>query len=179
METIGPILIGLAAMFFTTLNRKALKEKTRDIEAEIRRRANESREETDAKLTVLRKLLVRMVENKPVTREMIEEGRLWQDVLPERGLVLSKQDDVLVLDVRTPQEHSGGVIPGALLIPLGELEERHAEIPKDDRKKLVVCEAGGRSAAACEFLSGEGFDELYNLAGGMSAYTGKRDVPKS
>ena len=179
MDTVGPIVLTLVVMLLVFLNRQAVQRQIKDIEAEIRRQARASTDHADAKIAVLRKLLTRVVEKKTVTRDMIEEERLWQDILPDPGREMSTQDDVLVLDVRTPQEHSGGVIPGALLIPLGELEERHAEIPKDDRKKLVVCEAGGRSAAACEFLSGEGFDELYNLAGGMSAYTGKRDVPKS
>lgn len=172
------LAIALIALIHARLRSASLRNRITDLEAEVRRRANSASEESDAKLAILRKLLVRIVEGKRVTRDMIEEERLWQDVLPDAGREISQQDDVLVLDVRTPQEHASGVIPGALRIPLGELEERHGEIPKDARKKLVVCEAGGRSAAACEFLSSEGFDELYNLAGGMSSYTGERLTPK-
>jgi len=52
------------------------------------------------------------------------------------------------------------------------LEERWKEIPKDGRKTLVYCAGGERSAAACEFLSRQGYENLYNLAGGFHAWSG-------
>ena len=51
------------------------------------------------------------------------------------------------------------------------------EIPRDGRRTLVYCAGGSRSAAACEFLSREGYDELYNLEGGFQAWSGPRAKP--
>ncbi|MCP5145287.1 MAG: MBL fold metallo-hydrolase [Gammaproteobacteria bacterium] len=76
--------------------------------------------------------------------------------------------DVTVVDVREPDEFSGplGHIPGAILIPLGELNARAAELP-GDRPLVTVCRAGGRSAQATSVLAKHGYQNLANLAGGM------------
>jgi sulfur dioxygenase len=77
-------------------------------------------------------------------------------------------DQVLVLDVREPDEYTGplGHIRGAKLIPLGELSGRVSEIPKD-KPIVAVCRAGGRSAQATVILQQAGFDRVANLTGGM------------
>jgi sulfur dioxygenase len=76
--------------------------------------------------------------------------------------------DVQVLDVREPDEFTGplGHIPGAILIPLGELAGRVGELSRD-RPIVAVCRAGSRSAQAISILQQNGFTELANLAGGM------------
>ena len=78
------------------------------------------------------------------------------------------QGEVTVLDVREPAEFEGplGHIPGALLIPLGTLVERIAEVPRD-RPVVAVCRAGGRSAQATVLLRKAGFERVANLPGGM------------
>jgi rhodanese-related sulfurtransferase len=75
---------------------------------------------------------------------------------------------VQILDVREPDEFTGplGHIPGAVLIPLGELPERLDEIDKT-RPIVAVCKVGGRSAQAVHFLRGAGFARIANLPGGM------------
>ncbi len=75
---------------------------------------------------------------------------------------------VQVLDVREPEEYDGplGHIPGARLIPLGELAARSGEL--DAQKPVVaVCRAGGRSAQATTILKRAGLKNVANLAGGM------------
>ncbi len=75
---------------------------------------------------------------------------------------------VQVLDVREPEEYEGplGHIPGARLIPLGELAARSGEL--DAQKPVVaVCRAGGRSAQATTILRRAGLKNVANLAGGM------------
>ncbi len=75
---------------------------------------------------------------------------------------------VQVLDVREPEEYEGplGHIPGARLIPLGELAARSGEL--DAQKPVVaVCRAGGRSAQATTILRRAGLKKVANLAGGM------------
>lgn len=75
---------------------------------------------------------------------------------------------VLVLDVREPDEFTGplGHIRGARLVPLGQLRERAASMPKD-KPIVAVCKSGGRSAQAHNILREAGFDRVANLPGGM------------
>ncbi len=79
-----------------------------------------------------------------------------------------------VLDVREPDETSGplGRIPGAILIPLGDLAERTSELAKD-RPVVAVCRAGGRSAQATMILQQAGFTKVANLPGGMLRWRGE------
>jgi len=79
-----------------------------------------------------------------------------------------RKTDVFLLDVREPDEFEEANIPGATLIPLGELPQRVAELPKD-RTIVCQCAVGGRSAQAANFLRGQGFDAV-NLRGGIRAW---------
>jgi rhodanese-related sulfurtransferase len=73
----------------------------------------------------------------------------------------------LVLDVREPDEWAAGHIPGATHIPLGDLEARAGELPKD-RNIVVVCRSGNRSAQGRDILLGAGFPAVTSMAGGMN-----------
>jgi sulfur dioxygenase len=75
---------------------------------------------------------------------------------------------VQILDVREEDEFAGplGHIPGAILIPLGTLAGRVAELDRD-RPIVAVCRAGSRSAQAVTILTQAGFAAVANLAGGM------------
>lgn len=73
-----------------------------------------------------------------------------------------------LLDVRNPDEWDAGHAPAATLVPLGALGDRVAELPTD-RRIVVVCRSGARSARATEALVGAGYDAV-NLAGGMQAW---------
>lgn len=75
---------------------------------------------------------------------------------------------VPVFDVREPDEYVGGHVPGAPLVPLGEVADRVADFPTDG-EVLVICKAGGRSRKAAEFLRGHGVDAV-NVAGGTMAW---------
>ncbi|MBA3303979.1 MAG: rhodanese-like domain-containing protein, partial [Acidimicrobiia bacterium] len=71
---------------------------------------------------------------------------------------------------RQPEEYEEGHVPGAVLIPLGELGARHGELPADG-EVFVVCQTGGRSAAAVEALNGAGHRSV-NVAGGTMGWIG-------
>lgn len=73
-----------------------------------------------------------------------------------------------VIDVREPDEYVEGHVPGAPLIPLGEVVERVDEVPRDG-EVLIICKAGGRSRKAAEFLRAQGIDAV-NIAGGTMAW---------
>ncbi|MCU1455513.1 MAG: hypothetical protein JWN46_3659 [Acidimicrobiales bacterium] len=73
-----------------------------------------------------------------------------------------------VIDVREPDEYVEGHVPGAPLVPLGEVVERIDEIPTEG-EVLVICKSGGRSRRAAEHLRGQGIDAV-NIAGGTMAW---------
>ncbi len=79
------------------------------------------------------------------------------------------QDGVFILDVRTQEEWNEFHIQGSTLIPLAELQNRLAELPKD-RDILVVCRSGHRSLSAVGILQEAGFSRLASLSGGLQAW---------
>lgn len=83
-------------------------------------------------------------------------------------------DNHFLLDVREPHEQSISRIAGAVLIPLGELEQRTGELPRDKRI-LVHCKSGGRSARAVSLLREKGFENVWNISGGIIAWAREID----
>ena len=73
-----------------------------------------------------------------------------------------------LLDVRDPVEYQQVSIPGATLIPLGELASKMSRLPKD-KEIIVVCASGSRSLAATRQLLAAGYKAI-NLQGGMNAW---------
>ena len=88
---------------------------------------------------------------------------------------LQEQPPPFVLDVRERWEYAEGHVPGAWLLPLGELEERIGEVPAD-RPILSICHSGQRSLAAAAFLLTRGYRDVRNVDGGTSAWI-KRGYP--
>lgn len=179
METLALVLsiAALALALAAWLRAGGGARAAEDVRAEQRRRHANQSEELGTAVEGLRELVARLAAGESLDPDQIREGRLWRD-LPEAD-ARAKVDagEVRVLDVRTHRETSGGTIPGALRIPVDELEARHHELPKDGAPTLVVCAMGVRSAAACEFLAGQGYFALYNLDGGMTAWRGEVQPP--
>jgi sulfur-carrier protein adenylyltransferase/sulfurtransferase len=89
-------------------------------------------------------------------------------------------EDIQLIDVRQPDENAFARIPGAKLIPLGDVLRRMNEI-NPARETVIHCKMGGRSAKAIELLKQAGFSgELKNLKGGITAWSNEVDpkVPK-
>lgn len=80
--------------------------------------------------------------------------------------LLGKNSKIVLLDVRTPDEYRQAHLKGALLIPLGELNRRVQEVPRD-RPVLVYCAVGARSSSAASFLASKGYREIYNMSDGI------------
>lgn len=82
------------------------------------------------------------------------------------------QDKVTLIDVREPNEiKNGGVIKGAKKIPLADLSKRMAEFQNNKQDPVVIyCRSGSRSGHACNTLTKNGFEQVYNLAGGILAW---------
>src|SRR5512140_2214099 len=82
---------------------------------------------------------------------------------------LAQKQKPFILDVRQPEEFRSGHIPGAKLIPLGELRTRMNELPKN-QEILVICQSGNRSLSATRQLTSAGFYAI-NVRGGMIAWS--------
>ena len=86
----------------------------------------------------------------------------------------ARGDDVVLLDVREHEELATAAVPGALHIPMREVPGRLAEL--DAQKPLVVmCHSGGRSRRVAEYLIGNGFTTVFNLKGGIDAWSTQLD----
>ena len=98
----------------------------------------------------------------------------------ELNELLQSGTDVQLIDVRQPAEYNFARIPGAKLIPLGELLSRMGEIDQS-RDTIFLCKMGGRSAQAIRALEHAGFKgSMRNLRGGITAWSNDVDpkVPK-
>ena len=85
---------------------------------------------------------------------------------------LAMGESMCVLDVRTESEYAEGHIPGSILIPLHELPARVPELPNGGTPIAIVAEQGHRSCSACNVLAEHGFDDLFNLVGGLHRWPG-------
>lgn len=83
--------------------------------------------------------------------------------------LIDEEKDVFLLDVRTLEEYNEAHIKDANLIPIQELEQNINKIPKD-KKVVVYCARGKRSANACVMLKDKGLKELYNVEGGIKQW---------
>ena len=86
-----------------------------------------------------------------------------------RDRLAQASDRVTVLDVRTEKEWNAGHIDGAIHIHGGKLQERFADVPQSN-PVAVVCGSGYRASIAASFLKREGYADVTNVVGGMSAW---------
>jgi rhodanese-related sulfurtransferase/rubrerythrin len=109
--------------------------------------------------------------------DILAQAGAITDVTPEqlRGYMAEHDErEYQLVDVRQPEEYQQGHIPGALLIPVGDLELRRAEIESlADRKAIFYCRSGVRSSRAAAWASrASELPEVFNLVGGFSAWGG-------
>lgn len=102
---------------------------------------------------------------KPVASMQADEAREY--------IARHLEGDYLILDVRQPGEYAESHIPGGKLLPLPELPNSYQALDPE-KPTIVHCTNGGRSRVAAQMLSGFGFKEVYNLAGGIKAYQGRK-----
>lgn len=93
-----------------------------------------------------------------------------QEISPEKVSEAVENGSVFV-DVREPFEITEVAydLPNQIQIPLGSIQERMSEIPKD-KNIIIGCRSGGRSANACQFLMMQGYANVQNLQGGIMGW---------
>lgn len=103
--------------------------------------------------------------------------RGYKPVSPSQAIQMINHDNAVVLDVREEGEYQNGHIINALHIPQGQLKNRFRELERYKDKGIIVsCRSGSRSGKACGVLKKQGFDLVYNLAGGVMAWQ-SADLP--
>jgi len=92
---------------------------------------------------------------------------------------LDRGDNFVLIDVREPHEYQIASIPGAKLVPLGQIGQRLDEFDKS-ADIVIHCKSGMRSAKACGILKAAGFEHVRNMKGGILAWSDRVDpsVPK-
>lgn len=91
----------------------------------------------------------------------------YQTITLEKAKELMDTQEVLILDVREQSEYDSGHIPNAVLLPVGQIDEKTAEqvIPAKDAVVLVYCRSGNRSKTAASSLAELGYTQIYEFGG--------------
>ncbi len=90
---------------------------------------------------------------------------------PARATLLINREDAILVDVRTAEEFSRGHIPNSRHIPLDQFEKRIDELDKFKTRPVIInCQSGHRAHSACGALRKRGFEKVFSLEGGVSAW---------
>ncbi len=86
----------------------------------------------------------------------------------EAKKIMDNEKDIVILDVREPDEIEEGYIDGAIFIPKDDILKKAEEVILDKHRKILVyCRSGKRSKEACEKLLALGYDDVYDFGGIM------------
>ena len=96
----------------------------------------------------------------------VQQRLAVQEISMDAAVQAWRTQSAVIVDVRTPEEFKDGHIPGAVLIPLADLERRKDEIPKD-RPVLLICRSANRSAQANLILQKQGYTNTRSVNKGM------------
>lgn len=101
------------------------------------------------------------------SRIAMEQNFYQQISAEEAKAIIDEQHGAIILDVREPNEYNSGHIPGAVLLPVGSINEDSAKdaIPAKSTAVLVYCRSGNRSKAASSVLVELGYTQVYEFGG--------------
>ena len=96
-----------------------------------------------------------------------ESDGSYQQITQEKAKKMMDNQKVIILDVREQDEYDGGHIPGAVLLPVGTIDEdtAAADIPEKDASVLIYCRSGNRSKTASSTLADLGYTNIYEFGG--------------
>lgn len=96
---------------------------------------------------------------------------LASEITPEQARSMAASG-AFILDVREPSEWAEFHVAGTTLIPLGQLEKRLSEVPRD-REVVVICRSGNRSTSGRDILAKAGFTSVTSMSGGLLSWRAK------
>ncbi|MFK5915162.1 MAG: rhodanese-like domain-containing protein [Woeseiaceae bacterium] len=100
-----------------------------------------------------------------------ERLRGYSSVSPSESTMMINREDAVILDVRESNEYSEGHIINSVHIPLASLKDKIKDLEKHKTQKIIVaCKSGSRSSQACGNLKKQGFEQVFNLSGGIMAW---------
>lgn len=105
-------------------------------------------------LKKIKRILYRSIENTEISYKRLQE-------------MMNKNKDAILLDVRSPQEFNEGHLPGAVNIPLYDLEKQLNKLPNRQCLIIIYCASGHRSKQAKEKLEKIGYENVYHLKNGL------------
>ena len=173
------LLIGIVAILslYNLLALKNIRKNVRELKDSIHSQVSWAKEDLRNDITGVKTVMKVLASGGRVTDDMVEDGKPFADISAADAVqFLQQHPETVVIDVRTSSEYQSGHIPGSKLIPVDEIENRVNEVPKEARHVLVTCQGGGRSAAACQFLSEKGYTNLMNMYDGMGGWPGKKEM---
>jgi len=98
--------------------------------------------------------------------EKDQEAVYWNITAEEARQIMDTEESCIILDVREQEEYDAGHIPGAILIPYTQIEEKAEEmLPDKDQLILVYCRSGRRSKIAAESLAELGYTNIREFGG--------------
>ncbi|MFT5200359.1 MAG: rhodanese-related sulfurtransferase [Planctomycetota bacterium] len=169
-------LLSLLAVWSTRSTISELRDQVASLRSSVSSLGSHDLDELAERASTNSRFLARLAGGESLAPSQIREGQLWVDVTPQEAQALVEKG-ARVLDVRAPQEIGSGIISGAIHIPVDDLPARAAELPRDDVATLIYCSMGMRSAAACQYLSEQGYDSLFNLEDGFGSWPGAKERP--
>ncbi len=178
-----PILVGGAALLlgvFVLWNVRQIQKHFAQLKRDVyyqEQKVKSISHKIDAAIEALRIHLTHLSKGQSIDEALIREGALYQEILSEDAAKLlspqSPSKDVFVLDVRTAGEFVKGHLAGAIHLAVEDLDVRYqTDIPQNGEKILVYCAGGDRSRLACEFLSRNGFTNVFLLKHGLQEWKG-------
>jgi rhodanese-related sulfurtransferase len=105
-------------------------------------------------------------------QDLVRESktRITEVTARETMQILESQPETVLVDCREPNECALGRIPGALVIPRGVLEQNIERAAARDRKVIIYCASGNRSALAADMLRQMGYVDVASMAGGIRGW---------
>lgn len=102
---------------------------------------------------------------------LTESRRGGNPLSPQQATNKVNRENALVVDVRAEDEYRKGHIPGSINIPYAKLTERLSELEANQERPLImVCNMGNHASAAGRQLKARGFENLWRIRGGISAW---------
>jgi len=180
---IGGFILGMVAVF-ALWRVSRLQGELAQFKRETYYNANRFREslrEINDSVEALKIQLEGVASGSVVPKDLIRSGRLYWELSPGEAENIVKgalqttpsSRDLVLVDVGTQKEFKAKHLPGARWIPFEELERRfQTEIPREVARVILYCARGDRSRLACDFLSRQGYLNVYLLVGGLQHWAG-------